>query len=900
MPMTTDLLQQARRLPNGAHFHRCALQVNPHGYLAKFRGAPGGGDPAQHARDMVDKAVELGITVLAITDHNCVDDVRFFRAAAEGKSVHVFPGFEIASSEGVHVLCVYAADTDTEQLKLYLGGFGITKPGSSSEISSERFVDVVARVHEQGGVAIAAHVTDDNGLFTSLSGKPRIAAWRAERLSAIQIPGTLEDLAPEHRQILRNQTPEYRREVFADADQAVAVVNAKDVTVAADLAHPRATCWIKMSEVTIEGLRQAFLDPGSRVLLNPKHGSLESSDHAELVCMTWEGGFFDGEAIHFNKNLNVLVGGRGTGKSTIVESLRAVLGLTPVGDDARDAYEGLVRQVLRAGTRLSLVVRTEVPSPREYRIERTLPNPPIVRDADGNVSNLTPAQLLPRVQVFGQHEISELTKSREKLTRLLDRFVERDDAAARRLVDMQRELEKNRRAVLDTDVELRQIEERLSALPGLEETLRRFRDAGVEDKLRERTLLLREEKVLAAVPERLAPLQQLCSDLSRDLHLDRAFLSERALDDLPDKQNLRCLDAVFQELEAKLQGLAAGFAEALAKADGDVAEIRRRWGVRKQAIEEQYTRLLRDLQKSKVDGEEFLRLRRQIEDLRPLTERRAMVQRFAAEHAERRRNLLVDWENLKAEEHRRLRDAAKRVGRKLKDRVQVEVQAAGDRGPLLDLVKEVGGRLSDSIKILESVPELSLSHFVAACRSGGKALVEQYRLPPSQAERLAGAGPEILMRIEELRLSSTTELSLNTAPSGESPTWQELNELSKGQKATAVLLLLLLDSDAPLIVDQPEDDLDNRFITEGIVPKMREEKQRRQFVFATHNANIPVLGDAELIVGLSAKGEADGGRATIEARHRGSIDTPSVRTFIEEILEGGTEAFERRRRKYGF
>ena len=69
---------------------------------------------------------------------------------------------------------------------------------------------------------------------------------------------------------------------------------------------------------------------------------------------------------------------------------------------------------------------------------------------------------------------------------------------------------------------------------------------------------------------------------------------------------------------------------------------------------------------------------------------------------------------------------------------------------------------------------------------------------------------------------------------------------------------MLLESDAPLIVDQLEDDLDNRFITEGIVPRMREEKQRRQFIFSTHNANIPVLGVAELIIGLSAAGEAAG------------------------------------------
>ena len=156
------------------------------------------------------------------------------------------------------------------------------------------------------------------------------------------------------------------------------------------------------------------------------------------------------------------------------------------------------------------------------------------------------------------------------------------------------------------------------------------------------------------------------------------------------------------------------------------------------------------------------------------------------------------------------------------------------------------------------------------------------------------------MRIEELELLPTTEIRLNTAPADEPPSWQTLEALSTGQKATAVLLLLLLESDAPLIVDQPEDDLDNRFITEGVVPRMREEKRRRQFIFSTHNANIPVLGDAELILGLTALGEADGGNARIDPDHMGSIDARPVRELVEELLEGGKDAFETRRLKYGF
>ena len=262
----------------------------------------------------------------------------------------------------------------------------------------------------------------------------------------------------------------------------------------------------------------------------------------------------------------------------------------------------------------------------------------------------------------------------------------------------------------------------------------------------------------------------------------------------------------------------------------------------------------------------------------------------------------MEWEDLKAKEFQRLARAAKEVGKKLPHRVEVKVTAAGNREPLVQLLREeIGGRLSEAIKVLSASESISLPELVARCRGGPDAIREMYAgIPPAQASQLAEASSDVLMRIEELELAPTTEIRLNTAPAEGPASWRALDQLSTGQKATAVLLLLLLESEAPLIVDQPEDDLDNRFITEGVVPRMREEKQRRQFIFATHNANLPVLGGAELILGLTAAGEAGAGQATIAPEHSGSIDTPSVRELVEDLLEGGKEAFETRRLRYGF
>ena len=883
--------------PAGAVFHRCALQVNPRPYAGTFRGQELGGDTESHAHAIVEKAVELGVSVIAVTDHNSVSDVSAFRNAAEGREVTIFPGFELSSSEGVHVLCIYPQDTDGRELERFLGEFGIRQTGPSSALSDHTFVQILAKVQMQGGISVAAHVTTDKGLFKVLHGQARIKAWRSEELLAIQIPGPVKDLPQDIRQIVENKNGEYQRTAAVD-NLGVAVVNAKDVVQPEDLEIPSATCWIKMSDVSIEGLRQAFLDPGSRIRLA---SDPEPEAHAELVSLSWEGGFLDGAAFRFNPNLNVLIGGRGAGKSTVVESLRYVLGLDPVGEEARKARDGIVGHVLRSGTKISLLVRSHGPREREYRIERTVPNPPVVREEHGELSNLLPEEILPRVEVYGQHEISELTRNRENLTRLLHRFVKQDAAFGRRKADLRRSLEKTRRSILDVKADLRQIDERLAALPGTEETLKRFRDAGLEDRLREQSLLVREERVLNSIPERLEPFRECLNLLRQERPIDRLFLSQKSLADLPGKEILAGADTILESLNADLEKVVQQLETALQQAEKGLTGVRSRWNQRKNEVQASYQKILRELQKSAVDAEEFIRLRRKIEELRPLRERRPLPERLEKEHTSRRSALLAEWEDVKAEEFRILDRAAKTVSKKLRNHVGATVTAAGNREPLFDVLKaKIGGRLSEAIDKLKQAPDLSLLEFVRCCRTGAKAIHETYAVPMSQADRLAGASPEVFMHIEELELPATTAIRLNTAPAGDPPQWQALEELSTGQKATAVLLLLLLESDAPLIVDQPEDDLDNRFITESIVPRMREEKRRRQFVFSTHNANVPVLGDAEMILGLTAAGGAEGGTARIAPEHIGSIDAPPVRELIEEVLEGGKEAFERRRRKYGF
>jgi len=123
---------------------------------------------------------------------------------------------------------------------------------------------------------------------------------------------------------------------------------------------------------------------------------------------------------------------------------------------------------------------------------------------------------------------------------------------------------------------------------------------------------------------------------------------------------------------------------------------------------------------------------------------------------------------------------------------------------------------------------------------------------------------------------------------------RDFAKLSLGQQQSVLLALMLAaDSDRPLIIDQPEDNLDGEFIYATLVPVLRQAKERRQVIIVTHNANVAVLGDAEQIVVMKANND----RGEIFAR--GSIDHSATRESACGILEGAREAFLQRAKMYG-
>lgn len=245
-----------------------------------------------------------------------------------------------------------------------------------------------------------------------------------------------------------------------------------------------------------------------------------------------------------------------------------------------------------------------------------------------------------------------------------------------------------------------------------------------------------------------------------------------------------------------------------------------------------------------------------------------------------------------------MQKSVKSLNRKLEQKVRLKLQSEGNRQVFVNFLE--GCKLEGvGAKKLAWVVEgdFSPANLAATIREGEQALKQSnWGLTPAVIQALCRMTESLLLQLEELLLPDTMAIELNVTHGEREANFRPIDDLSTGQQCTAVLHLLLLDNQDPLILDQPEDNLDNAFIAERIVSELRRAKLVRQFLFATHNANIPVFGDAEWIGVLSV----DDNKGRILPEQQGAIDVPAIQQLSAEILEGGKSAFNQRREKYGF
>lgn len=875
---------------SGAVFRRCALQVNTWTYAERWRSIGHGQSEAEFNADMARACAAFGVQVLGLADHDGIVAYPALTTALIGVGVTVFPGFELTCAEGFHMVCLYPPGTSTDDLTHFRGGLGVDVRRAEAP-SGMTCIEIAKQViQSQGGIWYAPHMSQSNGLLTAK--RPDI--WQQERwVLAGHIPGSRKDLPMDLRQIALNQDPNYRR------NHPLAFIRAGDVQDPGDLPEAGSTCLIKMAEPSIEALRQAFLDPSSRIRLEAP-----TRPHAEIEAVAVDNGYLDGLRLHLSDNLNAIIGGRGTGKSTLIEALRYALDRQPLTEEARKAHREILKENLRDGGTVTLAVRSQAQLGKCFTVRRRYGEPPEVLNEDGDLSSMTPADLLPRLAIYGQNEILKIAFDESAKTDLLARFLPIDDHEGPRRAELRAALARNREQLVKASEDLDQAQAHVAQLPKLRERESRYQELHLDEKLAAVRALSREKGLVDRLDEELADVGQRARDLADAVAAwDLTYLGDQALDGLPHHDRVASMRRRIATCTAELSPHLAAITAALGTLTTGVALDREAWRQGVQMVEAELARAaagLSDLsgKPGEAIGREYMDLVRRIEGIAPIQALLVSVEAQVHHLEDERRQLLSEWRDWQAERFDELAKAAKRLNKKaLKGKLRIDVRNWGNRQALRDFLLALPGVGPRKIEWLDGAETVSIVALADAMTRGADAVLALHSedgIGRGLADQLAGLPLAQRWTLEELELPPRVEIYLNVAHQGER--YRLLKDLSTGQKCTAVLHLLLLDSDEPLIVDQPEDHLDNAFIADRIVTALRDAKQHRQFLFATHNANIPVFGDAEWIGTL----RADQDHAVIDPQECGAIDQPQVRDAVSEILEGGQAAFEMRRAKYGY
>jgi DNA repair ATPase RecN len=891
------------------------------------------GDLQEKARLYLKRCHEVGLQVIGVTDHNfsARTDFRDWflthlveqnNSVAEelGKSpIAIFPGFEV--DIGYHLLCLFdpvKKSKDLSRVSDVLSALGL--------VTSQRFdggrpkplrkesaaVHLRTVLHEvqknSGGLVIGAHAFSKDGICNASS---HIPDFLNEELVCVEVPKA--ELSHREKQILKGNEPQWLRESgrqpayvrSSDAKSLCPKDGEKDPSNYIGYRHT----WVKMSEPSIEALRQACMDSESRISIGVESPATQLR-HPRIVALEVKNAaFVDDQCIQFSPGLNCLIGGRGSGKSSLLEYLRFALEIERSSSLPPDIKQKLVSLY---GTIDGPEAELRVTFESDMGVSDTVVLRPRLKNhtLDGReVFDLKAVIDQLQIQFFSQGELSRLTRPGEnQVLRVVDASCgEPLQALINQEVTLKAELEQlsysaHRATVVATEVNrLRQV------VVELERQWKAHQDIQVEVAEHQKVLEVMSfsEKTLADAkaqanrvalligPPGPAPLwpekseekwpdpkwfvevnaivEAADDELRKDLEAATAKYLDRIQGAFGENQRWRAIQAEIAKVEERFH--AACKAKGLHPADiHKLEQVDASWRQKTKELES----LVREHEKLVVS---FNTRVKKLEELKEIWRKQFEIRvKACAEIQEKSHSTKVSigymsdktsfarhWSRLQPKDARvKLSKTWDDIG----DEIFIQYLAAKPASPwdVLERWLEQGDcpksvPIDDVRRHLESGEMRQTWDSVKLSRVDDEVEVKLHRQDGTVAGTMSGAEGQLL---------------------------------SEGQRNTALLNLMLAQGSGPIVIDQPEDELDSNYIFTALVPLIREVKGHRQLIVATHNANLPVNADAELIYAMEAR-DAKG-----KCRVQGGLDREPVTQAVLDVLEGSEKAFKLRSDKYRF
>ena len=848
-------------------------------------------------------AKDSGINAVVVSDHNSVgwiSKLDSVKTKYEDRNFKVFYGIELCvSSDFTHFLIIFDDKMSVQEIEdAVVGELGLQRRNwANTEVNvSEDKLKELCKEYRDRVFVIPAHFASNKGLG---------------KCSENAIKKYQEFLHFEAVEVRNDEdVREYNNKVNNKAiNRCVLVTGSDNPSIKDQSQHSiegfgKIFTWVKMSTLSFEGLRQVFIDPEHRCinwLDLQKVG--EEFDPNEITYNYISGIEVDGIShltkmnMRFSPNLNCIVGGRGTGKSTIVDAINY-----GVGNESDLAKCKLLEKTMSKDGSITTFFNFGIAKP--YMIITRRKGKRLiceVEDDNGRVEN--PPEF--RIDFYGQKEIFSLideddsiaNQSTSPLVKMIDDKVSADmypllDEIGDAILNMQKysdEYKSNRRRIKELPTIKAEIEK-------VEAILKKFKASGIEKSRSDyETIDARIKNVERAYTTELDLVNSTITRLEQqDEELEKQ-IGEVDEDDenVFEMESLKKLKAINLNLIASLRHAEKeieAMEETYKKSDSYI---------KREVIYNRYLEALKEVKNT--GGEDINSIQDQLQKNKQRYSELILLQKKQEDIEKTIEDCINAFLDKRLELSQKRQDVIDALGL---ENISINVIPLGHLTRWkANLQKELGkeGTFdSDFQKLVEQT--LSGSNNWQQYKSFLKFLLIT---DTGNIEELFGPTSDLrFARLWNDKFNNDTLSSMVKVLPEDKLQIQiidengsiDINEGSPGQKSAAILAFILNSGENPLIIDQPEDDLDNSLIYSLVVKSIRKMKAKRQIIIVTHNPNIPVLGDAEGIIVLERN---NAGKVTFRKdKKAGCIEEKLIREGICEIMEGGEEAFRKREQKY--
>lgn len=890
----------ASNIGPGAEFLRADLHIHSYGEEGSFDVT----DTSMTPENIVDKAIEKGLKIISITDHNEIGNVKPAIKYSEGKGILVIPGIEVSTLQG-HLLVYF----DTfENLSAFRGKLTIAPDKKTCNQGIVQCLDIALAFN---GFGVLAHIEVDSG-FEKMIGRfgpqieevfvhPNLLGLEIKKKESFKLYTDDDDIdtsSPNRKALVKLR----RKKLELSDDSVLPKLMSSDShkleSLGKNAEDANRLTRIKADKLNFQALKNALISYSSRIRIE----DLVPEVIPKFQEVKLNGGLFKDQTIKLSKNLTCIIGGRGTGKSTLLESIKQAAG--------NGSELGVVDSEVWPDT-INLKYQDEANQITEFGREKHAPNV--------NLTDPNEGILRVPIEHYGQGDATEILKKSDEnpfiLLKLLDSYMDVE------ILKTEEEEVKDSMLKVQSDIEKLKIEvstksETERHLKSLKEKLKHLTTQKVSELVENQRALLRERELR----------QNLITDIKDLIDTYKTILSDRAVfDDFADlkddeiivgKDNFKKVQKIVSEFALVVEGKSGELTTELKNKVEELRKELKSWKEKEKGILDKIEDKKKELNLKGIPfdiGQINQLTRDEIEYDNKLRKLKSQEKELV-ELEKEREALLKKRIELKNKIFYTRSAFAKDINKNLKSSVDgFAVTVKYDQGVLSPdfqekLKQQMDFRtvvvpkskfIADNISPVDFAKGLrtkNLNSLKSVVDADGKRLIEDNdlkRIIDKLGLESRHQDYEVLQYEDRpsIKVTKKVENSNGKAVVVTRP----ISQLSLGQQQSVLLAILLQSkSKFPLLIDQPEDNLDSEFIFKTVVANLRKIKERRQVIIVTHNPNIAVLGDAELIVPL---------KSTSTKSHivsPGSIDDPQTRDSCCQILEGGSHAFKTRQKIYGF